>query len=98
MIGINFYINFIIAVLEGNVIVTIGRAACDLDTSSEFALGPRETTENLDRRTSLYKLTSSQQSGIKYTNPDVSLHPAVALCGKYLHIWLTEFVTYAYLG
>jgi hypothetical protein len=55
MAGINFNINFRRAALGRNFYVTIGRAACEassatwnLGTNSEFALGPRKTTENFN--------------------------------------------------
>jgi hypothetical protein len=47
-----------------------------LGTNSAFAQGSRKPTENLDRLGRSQdlpdaKLTSSQQSGIKYTKPNV---------------------------
>jgi hypothetical protein len=54
--GINFNINVGRAALGGNFDVTTGRAACEassatwnLGTNTLFALGPRKTTENLNR-------------------------------------------------
>jgi hypothetical protein len=50
----------------------------NLGSSSEIAVGPRKTTENLDGvGRSQYlpdaNLTSSQQSGIEYAHPNISL-------------------------
>jgi hypothetical protein len=46
---------------------------CILSTNSAFALGPRKTTENLDRvGPAGCKLTSSQQSAIKYSSPNIT--------------------------
>jgi hypothetical protein len=74
--------------------VTIGRAACEacsatwiLDTNSAFVLGPRKTTENLDRvvaRPSGSKLTSSQQSRIKYASPNNSPYLCCCFIEKHL--------------
>jgi hypothetical protein len=53
---VEFLSNIWRATLGRNVYVTIGRAACgacsaawDLGTNSAFALGPRKSTESLDR-------------------------------------------------
>jgi hypothetical protein len=66
-------------------------------TVSGFTLKRKKTTENVDQfgtvaGTSVYKLTSSQQSVIKYTNPNISPYLAVVFLKKvyrfFLHIFL----------
>jgi hypothetical protein len=69
----------------------------NLGTKSAFVLGPRKTTENLDRvgrslEPSGCKLHSSQQSGIKYANPNVSPYLALALFEKSLRVCLYRFI------
>jgi hypothetical protein len=59
----------------------------NLDTNSAFALELKKPTENLDRvdpsqDLSGCKLTSSQQSGIKYAKPIVIPYLSAALFGK----------------
>jgi hypothetical protein len=54
----------------------------ELNTNSAFTLGPRKTTENIDRvgrsqDISGCKLTSSQQSGVKHANSDIFFYSAV---------------------
>jgi hypothetical protein len=71
-----------------------------LGTNSGFAPGSRKTTENLDRvgrftGPSGYKLTSSQQSGIKYANPNVSPYLCVpALFEIKVYIFLLHFFSF----
>jgi hypothetical protein len=77
--------------MEGSHI-TIGRAACEacsatwnLGTNPAFALGPGKTLIELaGRRTFLSKLTSSQQTGIKYASPNI---------GPYLCYFLLQFLS-----
>jgi hypothetical protein len=76
-------------------------ATWNLDTNSAFALGPRKTMENLHRVGRSQDFpdanTSSQQSGINYANPNVSLYIAVGLYAT-VHIFVLRSILYAYLG
>jgi hypothetical protein len=90
-----------------NFDVSIGRATCkacsvkwNSVTNSSFALGPMKTTEKPWSSwpvagPSGCKLTSSQQSGIKYANPNVSPYLCVlALSEIKVYIFVLHFFSY----
>jgi hypothetical protein len=72
---------------------------CNVEFGYQLSNQPSKTTENLIEMdgtgTSGCKLTSSQQSDIKYANPDFNSYLAVALFGK-IHTFVLQSHVYLY--